>query len=479
MRRAAWMVPLALAFAQPLTGQIVRGQVVDSITGAFVVGGQVELLDELGAVLAQTITNEEGRFLLRAPGASRYRLRASHTDYHVSTFPPFELATDDFKAFMLLAPPLVAPEEQPVPDMADFIEQVCPDNSHAGQPILTGLVQDFERNPVEGASVVLRWSTLPEALSEFTDDAVTEGTAITGSSGFYVVCGAPRFTDVMLQARRVDSQSALVSLNFGRRSVTHGDVRVPMSTLVWRQDFIVYNESQRTAEVHGTVTDLSGQPRASAVVTVTGTTYTTETDRSGSFQLRHLPPGTMELSVTRLGYAPVRADIELDRTSVLTMPDSTLRMEVAPTAIAPVVVEADRTGAKRRQVGFERRRAQSQGRFLTREEFVDAGQPVVVSDVIKRVGGFRVRQMGENFLSVIYSQRRGSICYPLVFRDNLFIGTTDPNGRIPDLDVAVPLEQVDAIEMYNNSASLPAEFNRMGSTCGALVFWTIPPRGQS
>lgn len=478
MRRAAWMVPLALALTQPLSGQIVRGQVVDSITGAFVERGRVELLDEAGTVLAQTLTNEQGLFLLRAPSPNRYRLRASHADYHVSTFPPFELADGDLKAFMLLAPPLEPPERS-TPDLSEFIERVCPDNSHAGQPILTGLVQDVAGNPVEGASVVLRWSTLPEALSEFTDDAVTEGTAVTGSSGYYVVCGAPRFTDVMLQARRVDAQSALVNLNFGRRSVTVRDVRVPMNSLVWQQDFVLYTQSQRTAEVHGTVTDLSGRPLGSAVVSMTGTNYATETDRSGAFRLRHLPPGIMELSVNRLGYEPIRTDVELDRQTVLIMPDSALRMESAPTIIDPIVIEADRTRTKRNQVGFERRRAQAQGRFITREEFLVSGQPVVISDVIKRVGGFRVRGMGENFLNIVYSQRRGSICYPLVFRDNLFIGTTDPNGRIPDLDVAIPLEQVDAVEMYNNSSSLPAEFNRMGSTCGALVFWTIPPRGQS
>ena len=154
-------------------------------------------------------------------------------------------------------------------------------------------------------------------------------------------------------------------------------------------------------------------------------------------------------------------------------------MEVAPTAIAPVVVEADRRRSKRTQVGFERRRAQSQGRFITREEFMEAGQPAAVSDVIRSVGGFRIQMSAENFLSVVYSRRRGSNCYPLVFRDNLFIGTTDPNGRIQDLDIAIPLAEVDAIEMYNNSSSLPAEFNRLGSVCGALVFWTTPPRGQS
>ncbi|MCZ6915869.1 MAG: carboxypeptidase regulatory-like domain-containing protein [Gemmatimonadetes bacterium] len=479
MRRAAWLVPLALVFAQPLAGQIVRGQVVDSITGVAVPGGRVELLDAFGAVLAQTTTNEEGRFLLRAPAPSRYRLRVSHDDYHDATFPPFELAADDFKAFMLLAPPLVAPAERPDPDMSEFIERVCPENSHAGQPILTGIVQDADGNSVEGAAVVLRWSALPSALSQFTDDAVTEGTAITGSSGFYVVCGAPRFTDVTLQARRFDSQSALVSLNFGRRSVTSGDVRVPMSTLVWQQDFVVYDESQRMAEVLGTVTDPSGRPLGAAIVEIRGTTFRTETDGTGAFRLRHLPPGTMALSVTRLGYGPVRTAIALDRESVLTLPDSILRMRPAATTIDPVVVEADRSRAKRVQVGFERRRSQAQGRFITREEFYEMGEPSVVSDILKRVGGFRVRATTENFSNVIFSQRRGSTCYPLVFRDNLYIGTTDPNGRIPNLDVAVPLGQVDAIEMYNNSSSLPAEFSRMGSSCGAIVFWTTPPRGQS
>ena len=75
------MLALFGAAAPSLDAQIVRGQVVDSITQAPVDGAAVVLLASTGAEMARTTTDAEGLFLLRAPGGE-YRLRAEMEGFH-------------------------------------------------------------------------------------------------------------------------------------------------------------------------------------------------------------------------------------------------------------------------------------------------------------------------------------------------------------------------------------------------------------
>jgi hypothetical protein len=471
MRFAVGFVALLLGVSQPVSGQIVRGQIVDSITGGSIAGGTVALLDGDGVEVARTVSDEDGLFLLRAEGAGRYRLRASREAYRESTFPPFALEEEEIKAYILLVPPVSAPES---PDITDVVNWVCPDNSHAGLPILLGRLSDAAGTPVADAELVVRWSALPDALTEFTDAAVSEGIALSGPDGVYAVCGVPRFTQLTIQARKGAHESGLLRMVFGRATVTVREQRQDLVSLMWRQDFTLLSEAERTASVTGRVTDTDGRVVSGADVIVVGTGYQTRTDADGVFGLTGLPPGPTQLTVRRLGLQPLRTEANLELDREVALPDSALQMELVPTELEPILVSAA-AHRKRVQVGFTRRREQAQGRFITREEFLDQGVVPTASEVLRKVGGFRVTML-KDFKPHIFSRRRGFQCYPLVFRDNLYIGTTDPADRIPNLDVAIPLEQIDAVEVYT-SGSLPAEFSRTGAACGALVFWTTPPKG--
>ncbi len=83
---AAW-----LAVATPLAAQVVTGQVVDAATAAPVGEGFVVLLDERGREVARTLSRTDGRYLLNAPGAGRYRLRSERIGYVAFVSPPFTL----------------------------------------------------------------------------------------------------------------------------------------------------------------------------------------------------------------------------------------------------------------------------------------------------------------------------------------------------------------------------------------------------
>ena len=63
------------------TGQTVRGHLFDNETRHAVVNGSVALRDTLGTLVARTGTDEDGAFVLKAPGPGTYSLLAVGMGY--------------------------------------------------------------------------------------------------------------------------------------------------------------------------------------------------------------------------------------------------------------------------------------------------------------------------------------------------------------------------------------------------------------
>ena len=53
------------------------------------------------------------------------------------------------------------------------------------------------------------------------------------------------------------------------------------------------------------------------------------------------------------------------------------------------------------------------------------------------------------------------------FKDGMYVGTS-----MDDLDMMISVNQIYAIEVYSGPSQTPPEFNRTGSDCGVIVFWT-------
>jgi hypothetical protein len=95
---------LTLGVAPALTAQVVRGDVRDEGTGQPLYGAIVELLDANGKQAAGTMTDEAGRFAVKAPGAGRYLLRVERIGYRSSSAPAFDLALGETVERRLQAP---------------------------------------------------------------------------------------------------------------------------------------------------------------------------------------------------------------------------------------------------------------------------------------------------------------------------------------------------------------------------------------
>lgn len=90
-RAASLTLLLTIVAARPILAQVVRGTVLDAESGASIDMAQVALLAEDDRVVRQHMTDTAGRFVIRAPNAGVYRLRATRIGYAAFTTDTFAL----------------------------------------------------------------------------------------------------------------------------------------------------------------------------------------------------------------------------------------------------------------------------------------------------------------------------------------------------------------------------------------------------
>lgn len=89
---AAWMTVACAATAPPATAQVVRGRVLEEGSGTPLAGAMIVLTDAGGDQAGRILTDDLGRFTLRAPRDGAYTLRADRIGYASVTSAPLELA---------------------------------------------------------------------------------------------------------------------------------------------------------------------------------------------------------------------------------------------------------------------------------------------------------------------------------------------------------------------------------------------------
>ena len=79
----ATIVAVSLIAPWTLTAQTISGQVTDSVTGTGVARGFVVLVNDRGQDVARTLAGEQGRFVISARAAGKYRVRSERIGYRV------------------------------------------------------------------------------------------------------------------------------------------------------------------------------------------------------------------------------------------------------------------------------------------------------------------------------------------------------------------------------------------------------------
>lgn len=492
MRRLA--IPLVVllsltSVAFPLRAQLVRGQVVDSLTRQPLAGATITLLDEDDAAAMQTMADEAGLFQIRVAASGSYRFRVEYEGYRTSTFPPFDLDGVQSQAFMLLVR-----SREPLPEIhaGDVIDEMCGAGTlEPGRGVLTGFVYDgATQTPAANARVVATWPAVYGALAELVqgqgqDIGRASGEVTTDDHGVYAVCNVPAGAPVVFHAASDDRLSDFIEVQFESGAVLVGGTRRGIDQPLLRHDFQLMPPEARRAAVSGMVLDANTmQPMRDVTVALADAGVETSTDSRGAFHLEQLPAGPAHLVIRRPGFRPVTRAIELAHEETVAFPPGDLRLEVLPQELAPVVVTADQPTGRRPLGGFWERRERGGGDYVTREEFEAQGNPEVPTDVLRRMRGIRiitgvsgnVSAPGRRIVVTSRGQARAENpvdpsfpgCFPLYFLDGQYIGTS----LYVDIDDILLLINVAAVEVYTSMATLPQQFNRTGSSCGVIVFWT-------
>lgn len=92
---SAGLAALCLAAAPPVSGQVVRGELVEARTGRALAGGTLTLLAEDSTREASARSDSAGAFLLAAARPGSYRLGAELPGYRASVSPALELEEGD------------------------------------------------------------------------------------------------------------------------------------------------------------------------------------------------------------------------------------------------------------------------------------------------------------------------------------------------------------------------------------------------
>jgi hypothetical protein len=228
---------------------------------------------------------------------------------------------------------------------------------------------------------------------------------------------------------------------------------------------------QAQALVAGAVVEPStGLPIPSVEVRVLGTNRLTRSDSLGGFTIM-LDAGRYLIRATRLGFAPRSLPIDLASGDTVTM---AIEMDVLPVTLSEVKVKAREEQYRGKMAAFaERMRTSTAPRssFILRDE-IQRRHPPYLSTILRERGGRIQSCVGTANVyidGVMLSPDRVSAPRPGKRR-------TAPTDRDERIDDFVPVDDVEAIEVYAGGADTPAEFlatapRGLSPGC-TVVIWT-------
>ncbi len=242
-----------------------------------------------------------------------------------------------------------------------------------------------------------------------------------------------------------------------------------LSAVAEAQPSVAQAGKTRTALV-GMIRDSSGRAIPGAEVWLRGSDLYTTTNDAGGFRIPVAPVGAVKITVRRLGFEQATVDLTLRE-------GQTDSLVVALTSVAqnlPGVTVEDEviTRSKRLLAGFWDRRSRGFGHFYTRDEIEKRDAHDFV-DIVRMTPSLSV--VNVNGRKTIRFSRTGGMrgdCPPQYWVDGMRVENASPDE--------FPPQDVEAIELYAGSATIPPQFapkiqTVRQQTCGAVVIWTRLP----
>ncbi len=232
--------------------------------------------------------------------------------------------------------------------------------------------------------------------------------------------------------------------------------------------------------VTGIVTD-RGRPLSDVEVLVEEFRLSVRTNQTGEFSLT-VPAGRRVVLARAVGFHPIYLNIHvLDSATV----DIEFELQRVAQRLDSVVTRIDApTVRSAKLAGFEERRKQDIGTFLTRAELAER-EHSLLSTVLRSTGLHTIRRpalcgggfaLGTNRgVSSLYVPPRGRClfptgCYSTIYLDGILIWAPGRNEP-PNVD-DFKVHSLEAVEVYRSNGMVPIEYQAVGTECGVVLLWT-------
>ncbi|MBI5601577.1 MAG: carboxypeptidase regulatory-like domain-containing protein [Gemmatimonadetes bacterium] len=463
-------------------GGSISGMVRDSLARGPLPGAWVQVVDAgRQATVARTvITDSLGRFSFSGVPNGRYTIGFFHAVLD-------SLGVEPLLRQVTVSRGRATRVELATPSPARLRSAICgarPGSATGG--VVLGVLRDaLTREPVAGAAVTGEWlevSFRPGAIARQRGrvDATTE------SNGWFALCNVPARGMMFLQASRGGDSTDVLEMQIPASGFVHRHLYVGASrTIVFgtappETDTLMPVRRMRVGEgvLAGTIVTASGGRAVAGALVRLGDNPPTRADDRGAFVLTEAPTGTRMLEVRAVGYNPSRMVVDV----IPGAARATVLLATSKAVLDTVKVTVARA-ADRHASGFEDRRRSGAGTYLTAQQIARRGA-FSTSDLFRSMRGMRIGYdydtletdgnpdaLAEmNQLSdkrILMRGISGNWCEPALWFDGILI----PELSAYALDGWVPPDRLAAIEIYSE-ATVPPQFQRLRSGCGAVLFWT-------
>ncbi len=246
----------------------------------------------------------------------------------------------------------------------------------------------------------------------------------------------------------------------------------------------------------------STSPIASAEVVLAPGGSRLLTDSDGRFRFESVTSGRSTIHVRRLGFVAESVVVETPRVHAA---DLVIELRETAQKLDTVSVSGrEDVLARGKLAGFYERKKFGIGRFLEEKDIEKMLTRRLGDIIVAKFPGTRTVRNGKGGLAAYIatvrmmphalvggSSTRGSApaggafstraprprtCYPDVYLDGVVVyssGSEDYAGSHTRFDInSIDPAQISAIEFYAGAAQMPAQYNRTGAACGALLIWT-------
>jgi hypothetical protein len=368
------------------------------------------------------------------------------------------------------------------PDRAGTYARICPDAYETETGVVTGRVRDVDdKTPLADATVSTDWTEFALTGGHAAGHRV-RAVATTNRDGIYLLCGGPTTVPLDVLAELAGFNAGPVPLLLQDRLIGRVDFAVSRRDSAARAMALGDSSTSATgvpgtATLRGVVRGGDGRPMRDAVVRVLDTQRSGRKDGAGAFRVDHIPAGTRTIEVRSLGLLPMTVSMDFATNAAR---DTTLSVSRQAQTLKPVAVKERGNSMSLMEIdGFEKRRMQGMGAFVTEQDIARHGHSDLIS-VLQGLRGVTVDYGGSGKTGAMrfaipyllgisdFNQMR---CVPNFFLDGAPFSIII--SGFAELASIVRPEAIKGIEVYSNPGIIPAQYDLTSSTgCGSIIIWT-------